>query len=56
MISREVIVMPSPNNIPKELWQVATTLTQEAQEAAVSKCQELAFDTIRGHIPPKKRS
>ncbi len=43
--------MPSPNNIPKELWQVATTLTQEAQEAAVRKCQELAFDTIRGHIP-----
>jgi hypothetical protein len=50
---REVIAMPSPDKqeIPKELWQVATTLTAEAQEAAVRKCQELGFDTSRGHIP-----
>jgi DNA repair exonuclease SbcCD ATPase subunit len=49
----EVIAMPSPDkrDIPKELWQIATTLTQEAQEAAVRKCQELGFDTNRGHIP-----
>jgi hypothetical protein len=49
----EVIAMPSPDkkDIPKELWRIATTLTKEAQEAAVRKCQELEFDTNRGHIP-----
>lgn len=44
--------MPSPSKeaLPKELWQVATTLTKEAQEAAVKKCEELGFDVNRGHI------
>jgi hypothetical protein len=46
-------MMPSPDKqaLPKELWQVATTLTKEAQEAAVGKCAELGFDVNRGHIP-----
>ena len=42
---------PGKQDIPHELWIVASTLTQEAQDAALKKCRELAFDTDRGHIP-----
>ena len=42
---------PSKQNIPHELWRIATTLTQEAQDAALRKARELALDVDRGHIP-----
>ena len=37
-------------DVPRELWRIATTLTAEAQDAAVRKCAELGFDPNRGHI------
>jgi hypothetical protein len=43
--------LPAKQDMAKELWRVASTLTQEAQEAALRKCHELSFDTTRGHIP-----
>src|SRR5208337_3039108 len=42
---------PANTDISRELWRVASTLTPEAQEAAVRKCVELGFDQKRGHIP-----
>ncbi len=42
---------PAKQDIPNELWRVASTLTQEAQDAALRKCRELGFDISRGHIP-----
>jgi hypothetical protein len=41
---------PEKQDIPKELWRVANTLTQEAQEAAMRRCKELAFDINKGRI------
>jgi hypothetical protein len=41
---------PANTDVPRELWRVATTLTPEAQDAAVRKCVELGFDPNRGHI------
>jgi hypothetical protein len=44
--------MPSPDrrDVSKELWQIATTLTPEAQDAATRKAREQGYDTDRGHI------
>src|SRR6266849_742198 len=41
---------PEKQDIPKELWRIASTLTQEAQEAAARKCKELGFDPNKGRI------
>lgn len=41
---------PPKQDLPKELWAVATTLSDDAQNAALRKCQELGFDTNKGLI------
>lgn len=34
----------------EKMWEILTTLTDEARQAGVSKCQELSFDQNRGLI------
>lgn len=38
-------------DLPKKLWETATTLSDEAQSAAIRKAQELGFDINKGKIP-----
>ncbi len=42
--------VPAKQDVPKSLWEVASTLTKEAQDAALRKCRDLGFDTNRGRI------
>jgi len=42
--------VPPKQDVPKELWAVATTLSDDAQNAALRKCHELGFDTNKGLI------
>jgi len=42
---------PSKDALPKELFDAVTTLTPEAQNAALRKAKELRFDLQRGRIP-----
>lgn len=42
--------VPQKQDIPKELWRVATTMSDDAQNAALRKCRELGFDTNKGRI------
>lgn len=39
-------MLPSEN-----MWNVLTTLTEEAQNAAIAKAEELSFDMNRGEVP-----
>jgi uncharacterized protein YoxC len=34
-----------------KIWEILTTFTEEAQNAAFAKCKELGFDTSRGIVP-----
>ncbi|MBI3584770.1 MAG: hypothetical protein HY096_12615 [Nitrospinae bacterium] len=34
----------------EKMWEILTTLTEEAQNAALAKCKELGFDTNRGIV------
>jgi DNA repair exonuclease SbcCD ATPase subunit len=43
--------LPQKQDLPKEIWRVATTLTDDAQNAAMRKARELGFDLNRGRIP-----
>jgi hypothetical protein len=43
--------LPVKTDLPKELWDSATSLTAEAQNAALKKAKELGFDLERGRIP-----
>ena len=43
--------LPQKEDLPKEIGRVATTLSDEAQKAAIQKCDELGFDLNRGRIP-----
>src|SRR5258708_1263778 len=42
--------VPAKQDIPKEIWNVANTLSEDAQSAALKKCKELNFDTTKGRI------
>jgi chromosome segregation ATPase len=42
--------VPPKQDVPKELWAVVTTLSDDAENAALRKCQELGFDTNKGMI------
>ncbi len=42
---------PDKSELSQQIWDAATTLTPEAQEAGLKKAQELAFDLNRGRIP-----
>ena len=35
----------------KQMWEIVTTLTEEAQKAALAKCKELGLDPNKGEIP-----
>lgn len=35
----------------EKMWEILTTLTEESQQAALSKCAELGLDTNRGVVP-----
>lgn len=41
----------------EQMWQVLTTLSEEAQKAALTRCAELGFDVNRGPVslPPTSR-
>jgi hypothetical protein len=43
--------LPTKEDLPKQLWDVATTLTPEAQNASLKKAKDLGFDIQRGRIP-----
>lgn len=43
--------VPQKEDIPKEVWRLATTLSDEMQDAAIRKSRELGFDEKRGRIP-----
>jgi hypothetical protein len=42
--------IPPKQDLPRELRAVAMTLSDDAQNAALRKCQELGFDTNKGVI------
>jgi hypothetical protein len=43
--------LPIKEDLPQQLRDIATTLTPEAQNAALRKARELSFDLERGRIP-----
>src|SRR6267378_2978181 len=43
--------LPQKEDLPKEIWKVATTLSDEAQNAALNKARALGFDLTKGRIP-----
>lgn len=43
--------LPPKQDIPKELFDAATTLSKEAQAAALRKAKEMGFDLSAGRIP-----
>jgi hypothetical protein len=43
--------LPPKQDLPKEIWKVATTLSEDAQNAATRKARELGFDINKGRIP-----
>jgi len=51
MAMEEIAQLPKKEDLPKQLWDVATTLTPEAQNASLKKAKELGFDLERGRIP-----
>jgi len=42
---------PDKSELSQQLWDIATTLTPEAQNASLKKAEELGFDLGRGRIP-----
>jgi hypothetical protein len=42
--------LPQKQDLPKEIWKVATTLSDDAQNAAMRKARELGFDLTKGRI------
>jgi hypothetical protein len=42
---------PDKSELSQQIWDAATTLTPEAQEAALKKAEELGYDLNRGRIP-----
>jgi hypothetical protein len=43
--------LPLKQDLPKEIWKAATTLSDDAQNAATRKARELGFDLNKGRIP-----
>jgi hypothetical protein len=43
--------LPQKQDLPKEIWKIATTLSDDAQNAAIRKARELGFDLNKGRIP-----
>lgn len=43
--------LPQKQDVPKEIWKVATTLSDDAQNAAMRKARELGFDITKARIP-----
>jgi hypothetical protein len=43
--------LPLKQDLPKEIWKAATTLSDDAQNAAMRKARELGFDLSKGRIP-----
>ena len=42
--------LPSKEDLSKALWNLATTLSTEAQNAALKKARELGYDLTKGRI------
>jgi hypothetical protein len=42
--------LPQKQDVPGDLRRIVTTLSDDAQNAAVRKCQELGFDSNKGRI------
>jgi hypothetical protein len=43
--------LPQKGDVAKEIWRLASTLSEEMQNAAVKKGRELGFDLDKGRIP-----
>jgi hypothetical protein len=43
--------LPLKQDLPKAIWRAATTLSNDAQDAATRKARELGFDLNKGRIP-----
>src|SRR5207249_10167671 len=43
--------LPQKQDLPKEIWRLATTLSDDMQAAAIRKSRELGFDLNKGRIP-----
>src|SRR5437588_2763493 len=39
-----------PGSVLKEIFEISTTLSEEAQVAAIAKCKEMKLDPNRGEI------
>lgn len=44
------VPLPEKQDLPKELWRVVTTLTDEAQNAALKKTREHGYDLNKGRL------
>lgn len=44
------VPVPQKQDLPKEIWRLATTLSNEMQSAATQKARELGFDLNKGRI------
>ena len=42
--------LPQKQDVPGDLHRIVTTLSNDAQNAALRRCQELGFDTNKGKI------
>jgi hypothetical protein len=43
--------LPQKQDLPGDLRRILTTISDDAQNAAIRKCQELGFDPNKGRIP-----
>jgi hypothetical protein len=43
--------LPQKEDVAKEIWRLASTFSEEMQNAAVKKSRELGFDLSKGRIP-----
>jgi hypothetical protein len=44
------VPLPQKQDVPKEIWRIATTLSDDAQNAALRKAREMGFDLNKGRI------
>src|ERR1700744_6304256 len=42
--------LPTKQDLPKELWRIATTLSDEMQARATGKARESGFDLSKGRL------
>jgi hypothetical protein len=48
--------LPQKQDLPKEIWKIATTLSDEAQNAAIRKARDLREPLLRRGKPAHKNT